>query len=169
MQIRFFTLLAVLLFLSLGLVVGAGNAGAASLAAPQASAGCEGQWLVQLSFEGRDAVEEAIAVFAADGGLVLHGPPVVPALPGGDDEPLHVSNAVGGWAPGSGVHCTFDVVRLLAAEDGVALGAVYLRGGIVIDDGGLGLTGTFTYDQSAGLGQTVSSGSGTLVGTSISS
>jgi hypothetical protein len=155
--------------LVLVLVIGARAASTGPLAAAQAGSGCEGQWLVQLTFEGRDAVEEAIAVFAADGGLVLYGPPVVPALPGGDDEPLHVSDAVGGWAPGSGVHCTFDAVRLLVAADGVALGAVYLQGGIVVDESGLGLTGTFTYDQSSGLGRTVSSGSGTLVGTSISS
>lgn len=154
----------------LGVVAGIGGTlpGGRNVDARVQAAGCEGLWRVQLTFEGRDAVEEAIAVFTADGELVLYSPSVVPALPGPDDEPLHVSDAVGAWAPGSGVHCTFDVVRLLAAEDGAALGAVNLRGGIVVDEGGLGLTGIFTFDQSAGTGQTVSSGSGTLTGTAIS-
>jgi hypothetical protein len=45
---------------------------------------------------------------------------------------------------------------------------VFLRGEATIDEGGLGIEGTFTYDQSTGLGKTVASGTGTLIGTSIS-
>lgn len=157
------------LFLAVG-VSSAGSAfslqGAAGVAAQDAP-GCEGQWLVQLTFEGRDAIEQAIAVFESDGHLMLHTPPVVPALPDMGEEPQFASDTVGSWAAGSGVHCTFDVVRLLAAEDGAALGAVNLRGGIVIDESGLGMDGDFTYDQSSGTGQTVASGAGTLTGTLI--
>lgn len=158
----------VLQFLTIvALFVGLPALDVGQVGAAQEGPGCEGQWRLQITFDGRDLVEEAIAVFDADGALVWHTPPVVPALPEMGDEPLYASDTVGSWAGGSGVHCTFDVVRLLAAEDGAPLGAVNIRGGIVLDESGPGLTGTFTYDQSSGPGRTVASGGGTVVGTSM--
>ncbi len=123
---------------------------------------------MQLSFEGRDTVEQAIGVFASDGGLVLHSPPVVPALPETGDEAVFTSDTVGSWQTMVDAGCDVEGVRLLAAEDGIAMGAVYFRGTVTIEADGIGLEGTFTYDQSSGTGQTVASGTGTLIGTAIS-
>jgi len=145
-----------------------GGRGAQAIARAQIAMDCQGTWLMQLTIEGRDAVEQAIGTFASDGSLVLHSPPVVPALPDTGDEPVFTSDTVGSWQATGDAGCDFEGVRLLAAEDGIALSAVYLRGALTIEEGGIGLDGSFTYDQSSGSGRTVTSGTGTLVGTSIS-
>jgi hypothetical protein len=129
---------------------------------------CNGQWLWQITFDGRDEVEEAIASFTEDGDLVLYSPSVVPALPGsGDDEALHVTDSVGSWQKGDEqeMTCTFSAVRLLADDDGGSLGKVFLQGTVQVVANGAGMEGTFTFDQSSGTGKTVNSGGGTVVGT----
>lgn len=128
---------------------------------------CNGQWLWQLTFDGRDEIEEAIADFDEDGDLVLFGPSVVPALPGsGDDEALHVSDSVGSWQKEDEAEltCTFSAVRLLADDDGGSIGKVFFQGTVQVVANGAGMEGTFTFDQSSGTGKTVNSGSGTVVG-----
>lgn len=147
-------------------------AGRVFLAAPAPSHAqpveiCNGQWLWQLTFEGRDEIEEAIADFDDDGDLVLSSPSVVPALPGsGDDGALHVSDSIGSWdiADKAELTCTFSAVRLLADDDGGSLGKVLLAGTVQVVANGAGMEGTFTFDQSSGTGKTVNSGSGTVVG-----
>lgn len=136
--------------------------------ARQAADGCGGSWRLALTFEGRDLVEETLGVFGADGQATLHSPAVVPALPGGDTEPFYASDAVGSWSATGADGCTFDAVRLLAAEDGAPLGSVYFRGTLTVDASGVGMGGTFTWDQATGFGKTVSSGSGTMAGAAIS-
>jgi hypothetical protein len=100
--------------------------------------------------------------------VTLHSPSIVPALPESGDDPVFTSDAVGRWRGSGDSGCPFEAVRLLAAENGAGLGRVFFRGMATIDDSGLGLDGSFTYDQSTGFGKTVASGSGMLVGTSIS-
>jgi hypothetical protein len=128
---------------------------------------CNGQWLWQITFDGRDEIEEAIADFDEDGDLVLSSPSVVPALPGsGDDEALHVSDSVGSWqkADEAVMTCTFSAVRLLADDDGGSIGKVFFQGTVQVVANGAGMEGIFTFDQSSGTGRTVNSGAGTVVG-----
>ncbi|MCA9879874.1 MAG: hypothetical protein KC442_18900 [Thermomicrobiales bacterium] len=128
---------------------------------------CNGQWLWQITFDGRPQIEEAIAAFGEDGGLVLYSPSVVPALPGsGDDDELHVSAGVGSWAIAeeADLTCTFSAVRLLADDDGGSIGKVLFQGTVQVVANGAGMEGTFTFDQSSGTGRTVNSGSGAVVG-----
>lgn len=128
---------------------------------------CNGQWLWQITFDGRDEIEEAIANFDEDGDLVLYSPSVVPALPGsGDDEALHVGDSVGSWQKGDEAEmtCTFSAVRLLADDDGGSIGKVFFQGTVQVVANGAGMEGTFTFDQSSGTGQTVNSGAGSVVG-----
>jgi hypothetical protein len=146
--------------------------GSALLGAPAATTAqpvdiCNGQWLWQLTFDGRDEIEEAIAHFDEDGDLVLVSPSVVPALPGsGDDEALHVSDSVGSWqkADEQEMTCTFSAVRLLADDDGGSIGKVFFQGSVQVVANGAGMEGAFTFDQSSGTGRTVNSGTGTVVG-----
>ncbi len=158
------------LVLTLVLVLAAGQMllGAPMLSHAQPVDICNGQWLWQITFDGRDEIEEAIANFDEDGDLVLHSPSVVPALPGsGDDDELHVSDSIGSWdiADEAEMTCTFSAVRLLADDDGGSLGKVFLQGTVQVVANGAGMEGTFTFDQSSGTGKTVNSGSGTVVGT----
>jgi hypothetical protein len=134
----------------------------------QATDGCGGSWRLTLTFEGRDLVEETLAVFNADGQAALHSPAVVPALPGTDTEPFYASDAIGSWNATDANGCTFDAVRLLAAEDGTPLGSVYIRGTLAVDESGAGMDGTFTWDQATGFGKTVRGGTGTVTGAAIS-
>src|SRR3712207_4299830 len=102
------------LTLALGLAAGSTFAGTPGASLAQPVDICNGQWLWQLTFDGRDEIEEAIADFDTDGDLVLYSPSVVPALPGsGDDEALHVSDSVGSWQKGdvAELTCTFSAVR----------------------------------------------------------
>ena len=129
---------------------------------------CNGQWLWQITFDGRDAIEEAIANFDEDGDLVLHSPSVVPALPGsGDDTALYVSDSLGSWQKGdlADMTCTFSAVRLLAADDGGSIGKVFFQGTVQVVANGAGMEGAFIFDQSSGTGKTVNSGAGTVLGT----
>lgn len=147
-------------------------AGSALLGAPAATTAqpvdiCNGQWLWQITFDGRDEIEEAIANFDEDGDLVLYSPSVVPALPGsGDDGALHVSDSIGSWdiADEAEMTCSFSAVRLLADDDGGSIGKVFFQGSVQVVANGAGMEGTFTFDQSSGTGKTVNSGAGTVVG-----
>jgi hypothetical protein len=157
------------LTLTLGLVAGSTLIATPDASHAQPTDSCNGQWLWQITFDGRDGIEEAIADFEEDGDLVVYSPPVVPALPGtGDDEALYVSNSVGSWQEASeaGMTCTFSAVRLLATDDGGNLGKVFLQGSVQVFADGTGMEGTFTFDQSAGTGKTVNSGTGSVIGTS---
>ena len=129
---------------------------------------CNGQWLWQITFDGRDEIEEAIADFDQDGDLVLYSPSVAPALPGTDDDgEVHISASVGAWdvAEDQEMTCTFSAVRLLADDDGGSIGKVFFQGSVQVVANGAGMEGDFTFDQSSGTGRTVNSGSGTVVGT----
>jgi hypothetical protein len=146
--------------------------GSALLGAPAATTAqpvdiCNGQWLWQITFDGRDEIEEAIADFDEDGDLVLFSPSVVPALPGsGDDDALHVSDSIGSWqkADETELTCDFSAVRLLADDDGGSIGKIFLQGSVQVVANGAGMEGTFTFDQSSGTGKTVNSGTGTVIG-----
>lgn len=156
--------------LALVLVLAAGRMllGAPTQSHAQPADICNGQWLWQITFDGRDTIEEAIADFDEDGELVLHSPSVVPALPGsGDDAALYVSDSIGAWdiADEANLTCTFSAVRLLAADDGGSIGKVFFQGNVQVVANGAGMEGTFTFDQSSGTGKTVNSGTGTVVGT----
>jgi hypothetical protein len=156
------------LTLALGLAAGSTLVGTPGESRAQPVDICNGQWLWQITFDGRDEIEEAIADFEEDGDLVLYSPSVVPALPGsGDNEALHVSDSVGSWQKENEAEmtCTFSAVRLLATDDGGSLGKVFLQGNVQVVANGAGMEGTFTFDQSSGTGKTVNSGTGTVVGT----
>jgi hypothetical protein len=155
------------LTLAVGLAAASTFVGAPGVSQAQPVDICNGQWLWQITFDGRDEIEEAMADFDEDGDLVLYSPSAVPALPGsGDDEALHVSDSVGSWdiANEADMTCTFSAVRLLADEDGGSLGKVFLQGSVQVVANGAGMEGTFTFDQSSGTGKTVNSGAGTVVG-----
>jgi hypothetical protein len=152
---------------AVGLAAASTFVGASGVSQAQPVDICNGQWLWQITFDGRDEIEEAMADFDEDGDLVLYSPSAVPALPGsGDDEALHVSDSVGSWdiANEADMTCTFSAVRLLADEDGGSLGKVFLQGSVQVVANGAGMEGTFTFDQSSGTGKTVNSGTGTVVG-----
>lgn len=153
---------------ALGLAAGSAFLGAPTPGHAQPVDICNGQWLWQITFDGRDEIEEAIANFDGDGDLVLYSPSVVPALPGtGDDEALHISDSIGSWdiADEAEMTCTFSAVRLLADDDGGSLGKVFFQGTVQVVANGAGMDGTFTFDQSSGTGKTVNSGAGTVLGT----
>lgn len=157
------------LVLTLVLVLAAGRVllGASTLGHAQPVDICDGQWLWQITFDGRNEIEEAIADFDEDGDLHLHSPSVVPALPGsGDDEALHVSDSIGSWQKGDEAEmtCSFSAVRLLAGNDGGSIGKVFFQGTVQVVANGAGMEGAFTFDQSSGTGKTVNSGAGTVVG-----
>ena len=157
------------LTLALGLAAGSTLVGTPGASLAQPVDICNGQWLWQITFDGRDEIEEAIAHFDEDGDLVLYSPSAVPALPGtGDDEALHVSDSVGSWdiADETDMTCTFSAVRLLADDDGGSLGKLFIQGSVQVVANGAGMEGTFTFDQSSGTGRTVNSGTGSVVGTS---
>lgn len=156
------------LTLALGLAAGSTLLGTPSGSHAQPVDICGGQWLWQITFDGRAEIEEAIADFDTDGDLVLSSPSVVPALPGaGDDKALHVSDSVGSWdiADKDELTCTFSAIRLLADDDGGSLGKVFFQGNVKVVANGAGMEGDFTFDQSSGAGKTVNSGTGKVVGT----
>lgn len=149
-----------------GVLFSGANGPRATTAAHQMS-GCTGSWLIRISIAGRDTSEDGLVTFEADGGLELVGPPVVPPLPNRDGVLLYVSNGVGHWQQTSNASCTFTVVRLLSDTGGIDGGSLYWRGSAELDPAGTRLSGSFSYVQSTPLGQTVASGSGTLLGTSL--
>lgn len=136
-------------------------------AAAQAAAGCAGSWLVRASLAGRDVVEDALVRFDADGALVVSGPPILPALPGDDERPYLASPGLGTWEADGEDGCRFTFVRVLAAEDGVPIGTLFVEGRATATADPRALDGTFDYARSGGTGRTSAEGTGTWSGTPI--
>jgi hypothetical protein len=128
---------------------------------------CSGSWLVHLYVEGRDASEDDLLAFAADGSVALYGAPVLPALPGEGEVPLYASTGLGVWELMENGDCAFEIVRVLAGDDGVGVGTLDLRFTATIDGSAGSLDGQFTYVRSTGFGKTAASGAGTITGTPI--
>jgi hypothetical protein len=128
---------------------------------------CSGSWLVHLNVEGRDVSEDDLLAFTADGTVTLYGPPVLPALPGQGEVPLSASTGLGVWEPMENGDCAFEVVRVLADDDGVGVGTLDVRATATIDSTAGSIDGQFTYTRATGFGQTAASGSGTITGTPI--
>ncbi len=138
-----------------------GNASAAQLSP------CSGSWLVHLNVEGRDVSEDDLMAFAADGSVTLYGAPILPALPGEGEVPLYASTGLGVWEPMENGDCAFEIVRVLAGDDGVGVGTLDLRFTATLDRSAGNLDGQFTYVRSTGFGKTAASGAGTIRGTPI--
>ena len=128
---------------------------------------CSGSWLVHLNVAGRDVSEDDLLAFAADGSVNLYGPPVLPALPGEGEVPLYASTGLGVWQPMENGDCAFEVIRVLAGDDGVGVGTLDLRFTATLDHTAGSLDGHFDYARATGFGQTATSGSGTVTGTPI--
>jgi hypothetical protein len=128
---------------------------------------CAGSWLVHLNVEGRDVSEDDLLAFAADGTVTLYGPPVLPALPGEGEIPLHASTGLGVWEPMENGDCAFEIVRVLGTDDGVGVGTLDIRATATLDRTVGSLDGQFTYARSTGFGKTAASGAGTITGTPI--
>ena len=128
---------------------------------------CSGSWLVHLNVEGRDVSEDDLLAFANDGSVTLYGPPVLPALPGEGEVPLYASTGLGVWEPMENGDCAFEIVRVLAGDDGVGVGTLDLRFTATLDRTAGTLDGQFDYARATGFGQTATSGSGTITGTPI--
>ncbi len=136
-------------------------------AAQNGTTGCAGSWLVRITLEGRDVIEEALIQFEPDGAMAVHGPPVLPALAGPGEEPLQASTGLGSWQSTGEGSCAFEAVRLLGSDDGVGVGTLNIRGMVTIDDAGDGLDGLLTYTRATGFGQTAATVDGTLTGFSL--
>lgn len=147
-------------------VVASGTFGPAR-AVQEAPAACADSWLIQMTREGRDAVEDALIAFEPDGALALHGPPVLPALPGAGEKPLLASAGLGTWQRAAGGECAFEAVRLLGSEDGMSVGTLNIRGMATVDAAGDGIDGSLTVIRSTGFGQTAAESAGALTGTSL--
>src|SRR4051812_42182416 len=128
---------------------------------------CSGSWLVHLHVEGRDVSEDDLLAFASDGSVTLYGPPVLPALPGEGEVPLYASTGLGVWEPIENGDCAFEIVRVLAGDDGVGVGTLDVRATATIDCTAGSLDGNFDYARATGFGQTATSGAGTIIGTPI--
>jgi hypothetical protein len=140
---------------------GFGSAGAAQ------DSGCAGSWLVRITVDGRDVVEDALIQFDEDGDIVVHGPPVMPALPGSGEVPLLASAGLGVWQRTGERQCAFEFVRLLAGDDGVGIGTLNVRGAVTIERSGGELNGSLTLTRSTAFGQTAATSDGTLTGTPL--
>lgn len=141
--------------------VGFGSADAAQ------DSGCAGSWLVHITVEGRDVVEDALIQFAEDGDIIVHGPPVMPALPGPGEVPLLASAGLGTWQSTGERECAFEFVRLLAGDDGVGVGTLNVRGIVSMDGAGDRLEGSLSLTRSTAFGQTAATGEGTLSSTPL--
>jgi len=128
---------------------------------------CSGSWLVHLSVEGRDVSEDGLIAFAADGSVTLYGPPVLPALPGEGEIALYSSAGLGVWEPMENGDCAFEIVRVLAGDDGVGVGTLDVRATATLDRTAGAIDGRFDYTRATGFGKTAASGSGTITGTPI--
>ena len=128
--------------------------------------GCAGSWLVHITLDGRDVVEDALIAFDDDGDVVVHGPPVMPALPGSGEVPLLASSGLGTWEITGEGECAFEYVRLLAADDGVGVGTLNVRGTAAVDGAG-GIDGSLTYIRATGFGQTAATSEGTFTGSPL--
>jgi len=135
------------------------------LARTAQDAGCAGSWLVHITVEGRDVVEDALIEFDDDGDVVVHSPPVMPALPGPGEVPLLASPGLGVWQSTSERDCAFEFVRLLADDDGVGVGTLDVRGVVTVE--GDGLDGSLTMTRSTAFGKTAATSEGTLSGRSL--
>lgn len=142
------------------------GAGSGSTRAAQ-DAGCAGSWLVRITVEGRDVVEDALIQFDEDGDVVVYGPPVMPALPGVGEMPLLASTGLGMWQSTGERECAFEFVRLLAGDDGVGVGTLNVRGAVSIEGAGDGLEGSLTLTRSTAFGQTAATSDGALSGTPL--
>jgi hypothetical protein len=140
--------------------------GTASVDAVEGPA-CTGSWLVHLNVGGRDVSEDDLLAFGSDGAITLYGPPVLPALPGEGEVPLFASTGLGAWEATLNGNCAFEVVRVLAGDDGVGVGTLDMRATVTLDHAAGSLDGQFTYTRSTGFGKTATSGAGTLTGTPI--
>jgi hypothetical protein len=128
--------------------------------------GCTGSWLVHIALDGRDLVEDALIAFADDGVVEVHGPPVMPALPGPEEVPLQASAGLGTWQSTGERECAFEYVRLLASDDGAGVGTLNVRGMATVDGAGA-IEGSLTVIRGTGFGQTAATSDGTLVGTTL--
>jgi hypothetical protein len=128
---------------------------------------CAGSWLVHITVEGRDVVEDALIQFDEDGDVVVYGPPVMPALPGPGEVPLLASTGLGTWQSTGERECAFEFVRLLAGDDGVGVGTLNVRGTVSIEGAGDALAGSLTLTRSTAFGQTAATSDGTLSGTPL--
>ena len=128
--------------------------------------GCTGSWLVHITLEGRDLVEDVLIAFEDGGAVEVHGPPVMPPLPGPDEVPLQTSSGLGTWQSTGEQQCAFEYVRLLAGDDGVGAGTVNVRG-VAAADGTGAIDGSLTIIRSTGFGQTAATNEGALSGTTL--
>ena len=154
--------------LSLVLCFGLGLAALAGIGSARAAqeAGCAGSWLVHITLEGRDLVEDVLIAFEDNGAVEVHGPPVMPALPGPGEVPLLASSGLGTWERTGEGECAFEYVRLLAAEDGAGVGTLNVRG-MAAADGAGAIDGSLTVIRSTGFGQTAVTSEGTFSGTTL--
>ena len=154
--------------LSLVLCFGLGLAALPGIGSARAAqeSGCAGSWLIHITLEGRDLVEDILIAFKDDGAVEVHGPPVMPALPGPGEVPLQVSSGLGTWERTGEGECAFEYVRLLAAEDGAGVGTLNVRGTAAVDGAGA-IDGSLTVIRSTGFGQTAVTSEGTLSGTTL--
>jgi hypothetical protein len=127
---------------------------------------CAGSWLVHITLGGRDIVEDALIRLEDGGAVEVHGPPVMLALPGPEEVPLQASSGVGSWQSTGDGECAFEYVRLLADDDGVAVGTLNVRGMAAVDGAGE-IEGSLTVVRSTGFGQTAATSDGTFSGTTL--
>jgi hypothetical protein len=121
---------------------------------------------VHITLEGRDVVEDALIAFEDDGDVEVHGPPVMPALPGAGEVPLQASSGLGTWQSTGDGECAFEYIRLLADDDGVGVGTLNVRGMASLQGTGA-LDGLLTVIRSTAFGQTATTSDGTLTGTTL--
>ena len=129
--------------------------------------GCAGSWLIQITLDGRDVAEEALLALDPDGAAVLYSPPVLPALPGSGETALPASDGLGAWQALDGGGCAFEVVRVLAADDGVGVGTLDVRGTAEIESADASLAGSLEMVRATGFGQTAATASGSFTGTPL--
>jgi hypothetical protein len=142
------------------------NTSVATARAAQES-GCAGSWLAHISLDGRDVIEDILIAFADDGDVEVHGPPVMPALPGAGEVPLLASSGLGTWQSTGEGECAFEYVRLLAGDDGVGVGTLNVRGMAIVNGEGDAVDGSLTYTRSTGFGKTAATSDGTFTGTPL--
>ena len=123
-------------------------------------------WSISTS-KGATSPKTTCSAFESDGSISLYGPPVLPALPGEGEMPLFASSGVGTWEAMTDGSCAFEVVRVLAGDDGVGVGTLDVRATVTLDRAAGTLDGQFSYARSTGFGLTTTTGSGTLTGTPI--
>ena len=128
--------------------------------------GCAGSWLVHIALEGRGPVEDVLIAFEEGGEVEVHGPPVMPALPGPGEVPLQASSGLGTWQSTGGRECAFEYVRLLAGDDGIGVGTLNVRGVAAVDGAGA-IDGSLTVIRSTGFGQTAATSEGSFSGTTL--